>query len=266
MDPDRLWTFKEIVDHEGPLKPGDKNYNSSTWNLLIKWEDNTITREPLSVIATDDPVSCALYAKEHGLLNKHGWTRFKRIAKNEKKLKRMVNQACLKSVRHGVIYQFGVQVPRSVKQALQLDEKNGNNAWRDAIRAELSQLQDYETFRDMGKNYKFPQGYTKICCHFVFAIKHDGRRKARLVAGGHLTSTPIDSVYSGVVSIRSLRIVIFLAELNGLELLQADVGNAYLEAKTKEKVYIIAGSEFEELEGHVLIIHKALYGLKSSGA
>ena len=48
--------------------------------------------------------------------------------------------------------------------------------------------------------------------------------------------------------------------------MQADVGNAYLEAKTKEKVYIIAGSKFEELEGHVLIIHKALYGLKSSGA
>ena len=88
----------------------------------------------------------------------------------------------------------------------------------------------------------------------------------RLVAGGHLTATPIDSVYSGVVSIHSLCIVIFLAKLNGLELLQADVRNAYLESKTKEKVYIIAGSKFEELEGHVLIIHKALYGLKSSGA
>jgi hypothetical protein len=45
----------------------------------------------------------------------------------------------------------------------------------------------------------------------------------------------------------------------------ADIGNAYLEAHTDEKVYIVAGPEFEELVGHILIIKKALYGLKSSG-
>ena len=99
----------------------------------------------------------------------------------------------------------------------------------------------------------------------VYDVKHDGRHKSRLVAGGHLTDTPIESVYSGVVSLRSLRLVIFLAELNGLEVWGADIGNAYLEARTKEKVYIIAGKGFGELEGHTLVIDKALYGLKSSG-
>ena len=38
-----------------------------------------------------------------------------------------------------------------------------------------------------------------------------------------------------------------------------------LEAKTKEKVYIIGSTGFGELEGHTLIIYKALYGPKSSG-
>jgi hypothetical protein len=56
-----------------------------------------------------------------------------------------------------------------------------------------------------------------------------------------------------------------LAELNGLELWGADVGNAYLEVKTKEKVYIIGGPEFGPLEGHTLLVDKALYGLRSSG-
>ena len=46
----------------------------------------------------------------------------------------------------------------------------------------------------------------------------------------------------------------------------ADIGNAYLEAKTREKVYIIGGTGFGELEGHTLIIYKELYGLKSPGA
>ena len=45
-----------------------------------------------------------------------------------------------------------------------------------------------------------------------------------------------------------------------------DVGNAYLEAHTKEKVYIVAGPDFGELEGHTLVINKALYGLRTSGA
>ena len=65
---------------------------------------------------------------------------------------------------------------------------------------------------------------------------------------------------------RSLRIVAFLAELNGLQLTGGDIGNAYLEAYTKEKVCCRAGPEFGPLEGHMLIIDKALYGLRTSGA
>ncbi len=64
---------------------------------------------------------------------------------------------------------------------------------------------------------------------------------------------------------KSLRTVIFLAELNGLKTWATDIGNAYLEAETSEKVFIIAGPEFGELEGHTLVIFKALYGLRSSG-
>ena len=51
-----------------------------------------------------------------------------------------------------------------------------------------------------------------------------------------------------------------LAELNNLELWGADVGNAYLQAFTREKLYIVGGPEFEELQGHVFVMYKALYG------
>ena len=50
-----------------------------------------------------------------------------------------------------------------------------------------------------------------------------------------------------------------------MEVWAADIGKADLEATTKEKLYIVAGPEFEELQGHILVIHKALYGLKRSG-
>ena len=58
--------------------------------------------------------------------------------------------------------------------------------------------------------------------------------------------------------------VTFAAELNGLELWGTDIGHAYLEAQTDEKVYIIAGPEFGKWEGHTLLIVAALYGLRTS--
>ena len=101
--------------------------------------------------------------------------------------------------------------------------------------------------------------------NLIFAVKLNGRHKARLVADGSLTPEPVENIYSGVVSLAHLRHVIFLGELNNLKLWGADIGNAYLEAYTYEKLYIIAGAELEELEGFILIFEKALYGLKSSG-
>ena len=99
---------------------------------------------------------------------------------------------------------------------------------------------------------------------WFFDVKHDGRKKARLVGGGHPTVTPIDSVYSGVVSLRGFRMCLFLADLNNLEAYTTDIGNAYLEAYTKEKIVIRAGDEFGDQAGHLLIVSKSLYGLFSS--
>jgi Reverse transcriptase (RNA-dependent DNA polymerase) len=50
-----------------------------------------------------------------------------------------------------------------------------------------------------------------------------------------------------------------------MEFWSCDIGSAYLESYTKFKVYIIAGSESGDREGHALVTSKALYGLKSSG-
>ena len=68
-----------------------------------------------------------------------------------------------------------------------------------------------------------------------------------------------------MVSLRNLRLVIFLGKLNNLDIWGADIGNAYLEAFADEKLYIVAGPEFQQLEGYILIFLKALYGLKTSG-
>ena len=130
---------------------------------------------------------------------------------------------------------YGVEIPRNWEGARRLDNENGNTKWADSDQLEIKQLFDYEFAKDRGILEACDptlKGYTKIRCRMIYAVKHDGRHKARFVAGGHLTKEPTESVYSSVVSLRSLRIIILAAELNRLELYQTDVGSAYIAALT----------------------------------
>jgi hypothetical protein len=65
----------------------------------------------------------------------------------------------------------------------------------------MSQLAEYDTFRDLGHKDTAPPltGYKKIHTHLVYDCKHDGKHKAGMVTNGHLTDIPLESVYSGVV-------------------------------------------------------------------
>jgi hypothetical protein len=69
-----------------------------------------------------------------------------------------------------------------------------------------------------------------------------------------------------VVSRDSVRIILTIAALNDLDILGADVQNAFLSAPCREKVWIRAGKEFGANQGKALIIVRALYGLKSASA
>ena len=89
------------------------------------------------------------------------------------------------------------------------DKKNGNNKWQEAEELELTQIDQYDSFKDLGKGARPLHGHKHIAVHMVYDVKHDRWDKARLVAGGHLTGPPLESVYSRVVLLRSLRIIIF---------------------------------------------------------
>jgi hypothetical protein len=55
----------------------------------------------------------------------------------------------------GIKYKFGIQVPKGYKNTIDLDKKNGNQLWQEAIKTELKQLTDYQTFivLDSGGGY-----------------------------------------------------------------------------------------------------------------
>ena len=167
-DPDSLFKFRDIIAHQGPLESTDPNHKGSKYNVMVEWESGEITYEPLALISKDDPITCAVYAKKHDLLDTTGWKHLKRYAKTSKRLIRAVKQSRIRQVRASARYQHGFQVPKDYNDAMRLDKENGNTHWQDAMDLELTQIHEYKVFRDTGKakfhNGKVatPDGFQKI--------------------------------------------------------------------------------------------------------
>ena len=128
-----LYRFRAIIGHEGALKATDPNWKGSKWNVQIEWGTGENTFEPLSVIAADDLITCAAYAKEKNLYNLDGWKMFRHLIKKEKQLTRAIKQSKIRQVRHAKKYMFGFLIPRNYTEALEFDKANNNSKWYDAM-------------------------------------------------------------------------------------------------------------------------------------
>ena len=62
----------------------------------MEWETGEVTFEPLSVIAADDPATCAAYTKHHDLLALEGWQQFKNLARRDMILSGTIKQSNLR--------------------------------------------------------------------------------------------------------------------------------------------------------------------------
>ena len=107
---DGFYRFKCIKDHKGPYTSSDPEYNGSSYNLLIEWETGEQTWEPLSNIIASDPYTCAVYAKEHDLLNTPGWELLKRHARTARRLIRTLKKSKYRQARASRNYKHGWEV------------------------------------------------------------------------------------------------------------------------------------------------------------
>ena len=167
-------------------------------------------------------------------------------------------------MRHRRNMKFRIGIQHTVQEAIQFDRENGNTFWQDAIKKEMLNVEVAFNFLD--DNYEIPIGFQQINCHLIFDVKFSLDRKARYVAGGHTTDVPASMTYANVVSRDSVPIMFLIAALNELDVKMHDIGNAYLNTETRERVWFIADMEWGSRKGSKVIITRALYGLKSSGA
>jgi hypothetical protein len=66
-------------------------------------------------------------------------------------------------------HKFGIDVPKTVKEAFELDCKNGNTFWADAIAKEMKEV--CIAFDILPVQQVVPIGYQKITCHIIFDVK-----------------------------------------------------------------------------------------------
>ena len=135
-----LYRFRAIIGHQRPLLASDPDRKGSKYNIQVEWETGEITFEPLSIIAADDPVTCAAYAKENNLLALEGWRRFRSLAKKDKVLARAIKQSKIRQVRISQTYMFGYLISRNYIEAMQFDSENKNGKWHDAIMLEMESM------------------------------------------------------------------------------------------------------------------------------
>jgi hypothetical protein len=278
--------FKGIIDHkkdesalskeEGfiELRNGQKKCKKTTrgWKILVEWRDESSDWIDLKDVKEANPIELAEYAIQCGLQDEptFAWWVTYVIRKRERII------AKTKTKYWHTTHKYGVRLPKNAAEALRFDQEDGFPYWENAMKKEMGKAKvAYEEVPDctpeqVQKN-QVPEltGFQEITCHIVFDVKMDFARKARFVANGSTTDTPIGLCYSSVVSRDSVRIAFPVAALNDLDVLSwsCDIGNAYLNAPCREKIWFKARLECgNELVGKVCKLIRALYGLKSSSA
>ena len=275
--------LQEIVDHRSDntaltiengftvSRNGNRVPKPTTrgWSLLVSWKDGSTDWVKLKDLKDSYPVQIAEYAVANHIAEQPAFNWW--VHSVLRKRNRII--AKVKSRYWKTTHKFGIRVPKSVEEALAIDEETGTDFWRKALNKEMTKVKiAWKAVEGLTPEQvrqgqaKQLIGYQEITCHVIFDVKMDFTRKARFVAGGHTTDTPGSITYSSVVSRDSIRIAFLVAGLNDLDVLACDVTNAYLNAPCRERIWFEGQIETGEDCGKVLVLTRALYGLKSSGA
>ena len=162
---------------------GNRKLRKTTigWEFNVLWKDGSTSWLPLRELKESNPVEIAEYAVAADIADEPA---FKWWVPYTLK-KRDVIISAINQSRKKTGFKYGIKVPNNIKEAYDLDEANGDQAWRHAVAKEMSNVQI--AFDILDDDQHIPPGYTSCTCHIIFDVKMDGTRKARYVKDGHKT-------------------------------------------------------------------------------
>jgi hypothetical protein len=142
--------LNQIVDHAKDATAISKDqgfyksYNSNEvhqkttkgWKLCVKWKDGMTTWVPLSELKASNPVEVAEYTVANKIVEEpaFAWC-VKDVLRHRNRIISKVKSRYWKTTP-----KFGIHLPRSVQEALQIDEETGTDLWRQAIKKEMKNV------------------------------------------------------------------------------------------------------------------------------
>jgi hypothetical protein len=147
---------------------------STNHKSLVEWNDINKSQSWVNFFALSlsNPTPIITFARNQNLLGRIPFSHIIQYCKTKTPMENTrVHKAS--TCPTGIKYKFGIQVLKGIKNAINLDKKNGNNLWEKAIKTKLKQLTDYETCIVLDSGEDIPKGYQKIAYHIVFDVKFD---------------------------------------------------------------------------------------------
>ena len=175
IDHRRLDTATKLSDQTVVRKSGRtfKRRNTIGWQLCCQWKDGSTSWENLADLNESHPIETAEYAVTKGIDHKPTFNRWvPHVLKKHDWIISLVRKRTTHYLKR--THKFGIEVPKTVKEALALDRKNGNTLWADAIAKEMREVRiAFNILPDGGSAFI---GYQKIPCHMIFDIKMEDFR------------------------------------------------------------------------------------------
>ncbi len=137
-----------MTDKYFVTKSGTKRMRQTTvgWKLLVQWNDGSRQWIDLKILKESNPVLVAEYAMARDIADEPAFTWWVPYTLRKRDVIVSAVNSCLRRTSH----KYGIELPRSVKEALDIDWKNGNIFWADALTKEMSNV--YIAFEILGKN------------------------------------------------------------------------------------------------------------------
>jgi hypothetical protein len=129
--------FKGIIDHRRKGQDtGGAGMSAKGWESCVEWTDGTTMWLPLKELRDSNPIEAAEYALSRDIINEKSfaWWDPKALRKRDSYLSKLKTRYWKRT------HKFGIEMPKSVKDALILDAQAGTTLWRDAIAKEMKNV------------------------------------------------------------------------------------------------------------------------------
>ncbi len=110
--------------------------STNYWQVCCQWKDGSTSWENLADLKESHPLETSEYVVTTSIDHEPAFNWW--VPHVLKKRVRIISLVCKRTTHYlKRTHKFGMEVPKTVKEALALDCKNGNTLWVDAITKEM---------------------------------------------------------------------------------------------------------------------------------